>query len=238
MQEEITQVGQSAEALHGGGSFISYIIVGIQESVSRGDPWLILILTAGLFSVIFAVERFTSLRKVSINGDSLMSEIQKYLFASDLDGAIRVCNGAPDSSLAKVLKSGLQRASLDQAEVQNAIDATSLEQIPRLERNLSYIALIANLATLLGLLGTIAGLIRSFSATAAADPAQRQAMLSAGIAEAMVATALGLMVAIFSMILHMILANKATRITDEIDEYSVKLMDLLSARSRVAKDKA
>jgi len=238
MQEEITQVSQSTEALHGGGSFITYIIMGIQDSVSRGDPWLILIILSGLISLIIAFERLTSLRKVSINGESLMSEIQKYLFASDIDGAIRVCNGAPDASLSRVLKSGLQRASLDQAEVQNAIDASSLEQIPKLERNLSYIALIANIATLLGLLGTIAGLIRAFGATSAADPAQRQAMLSAGIAEAMVATALGLIVAIFSMIAHMILANKASRITDEIDEYSVKLMDLLSARSRVSKDRA
>ena len=118
----------------------------------------------------------------------------------------------------------------DEAQIQNAIDAASLEVIPKLERRLSYLALIANLSTLLGLLGTINGLIHSFSAIALADPAQRQAILSAGISEAMNATAFGLLTAIFTMIAHSVLSNKANRILEEIDEFGVKLLDLLSAR--------
>jgi biopolymer transport protein ExbB/TolQ len=80
------------------------------------------------------------------------------------------------------------------------------------------------------LLGTISGLIRSFAAISNADPAQRQALLSLGISEAMFATAFGLIVAIGTMIAHSILSSKASRIVSEIDEHSVKLLDLLSAR--------
>jgi hypothetical protein len=159
-----------------------------------------------------------------------MFEIQKYILANDLDGAIRLCNGAGQAALPRVIKAGLQRASRDEGQIQNAIDATSLEVIPRLERRLPYLALIANIATLFGLLGTITGLIRSFGAIALADPAQRQAILGRGISEAMNATAFGLITAIFTMIMHSILTNKATKIVEEIDEFGVKLLDLLSAR--------
>jgi biopolymer transport protein ExbB/TolQ len=159
-----------------------------------------------------------------------MFEVQKFILANDLDGAIRLCNGAGRAALPKVIKAGLQRASRDEGQIQNAIDATSLEMIPKLERRLSYLALIANIATLLGLLGTINGLIRSFAAIALADPSQRQAILASGISEAMSATAFGLVVAITTMITHSILTNKANKILEEIDEFGVKLLDLLSAR--------
>jgi len=230
--DQVADVQQATEAFHSGG-FFSNVITGIQDAYVRGDPWLFFILTAAAFAVLFTVERIWRLyMQYSINGRSFMFEVEKYIKANDLDGAIRVCNSSATASLPKVIKAGLLRASRSEEQVQNAIDAASLEQIPKLERKLSYLALIANIATLLGLLGTIAGLIRSFSAIGAdiADPSQRQAMLSAGIAEAMIATALGLLTAIFAMIMHNILANKATRITEEIDEYGVKLLDLLSAK--------
>lgn len=159
-----------------------------------------------------------------------MFEVQKHVLANDLDGAIRVCNGAKEAALPKVIKAGLMRASRSEEQIQNALDSASLEVIPQLEKNLPFLALIANIATLLGLLGTISGLIKSFAAVSMADPAQRQAILSAGISEAMYATAFGLVVAIATMVAHSILSSKAQGIIGDIDEHSVKLLDLLSAR--------
>jgi biopolymer transport protein ExbB/TolQ len=182
-------------------------------------------------SIALTFERFTSLfMTYNVDGASFMFEVQKYVLANDLDGAIRLCNGAGRAALPKVIKAGLQRASRDEQQIQNAIDAASLEVIPKLERRLPYLALIANIATLLGLLGTISGLIKAFAAIELADPAQRQAILSKGIALAMNATALGLITAIFTMITHSILTGKANKILEEIDEFGVKLLDLLSAR--------
>lgn len=192
---------------------------------------MIPIAVALAISVALTLERFMRLYwQYNIDGASFMFEIQKYVLANDLDGAIRTCNGAGNSAVAKVIKAGLQRASRDDEQIQNAIDAASLEMIPRLERRIPYLALIANLATLLGLLGTISGLIKSFAAVAMADPAQRQAILASGISEAMNCTAFGLICAIFTMIAHSILSNKANHILEEIDEFGVKLLDLLSAR--------
>ncbi|OFZ79472.1 MAG: hypothetical protein A2583_03475 [Bdellovibrionales bacterium RIFOXYD1_FULL_53_11] len=204
---------------------------GVVTAFQQGGFWMIPIAVAFAVSVTFTIERLIRLFWLyNTDGSSFMFEIQKYILANDLDGAIRVCNGAGRAALPKVLKAGLQRASRDEQQIQNAIDAMSLEMIPRLERRLSYLALIANIATLLGLLGTISGLIKSFAAVAMADPAQRQAILANGIAEAMNATAFGLVTAIFTMVAHSILSNKANKLLEEIDEFGVKLLDLLSAR--------
>lgn len=207
------------------------MIQGIIIAFQTGGSWMLPIAIAFTFAIALVVERFLRLfGQYNVDGPSFMFEIQKYILANDLDGAIRVCNGAGKAALAKVIKSGLQRASRSEEQIQNAIDAASLEIMPKLEKRLPYLALIANIATLLGLLGTITGLIKSFNAVALADPAQRQAILSAGIAEAMNATAFGLITAIFSMIAHSVLANRANKIVSEVDEFGVKLMDLLSAR--------
>ncbi len=206
-------------------------IQGFLAALQSGDPSMILIAVTLTLSLAFTFERVSRLFfQYNVDGPSFMFEIQKYILANDLDGAIRLCNGAGNAALPRVIKAGLQRASRDEAQIQNAIDATSLEVIPKLERRLPYLALIANIATLFGLLGTITGLIRSFAAIAMADPAQRQAILGKGISEAMNATAFGLITAIFTMIVHSILTNKATKIVEEIDEFGVKLLDLLSAR--------
>ncbi len=204
---------------------------GFISAIQHGGFAMGLIAICLAFGIAFILERFIRLfMQLNINGSSFMFEVQKYVLANDLDGAIRVCNGAEKAALPRVIKAGLMRASRSEEQIQNALDAASLEMIPQLEKNLPFIALIANVATLLGLLGTISGLIKSFAAVALADPAQRQAILSAGISEAMFATAFGLVVAIGAMVAHSFLSSKASKIVSEIDEHSVKLLDLLSAR--------
>ena len=202
----------------------------IISAAQAGEVWLFPIAACFAFTLGFTIERVMRLFfEYSVDGNSLMFEIRKFILSNDIDGAIRHCNGAGKAAVAQVLKSGLQRASRPENQIQNAIDATSLEVIPKLERRLPYLALIANLSTLFGLLGTISGLIESFASLTIGDPANRQAQLGAGIAKAMSATAFGLTTAIFAMIVHGILVTKATKITEEIDEFGVKLLDLLTA---------
>lgn len=166
----------------------------------------------------------------NIDGTSFMFEVQKYVLANDIDGAIRLCNGGGRAALPRVVKAGLQRASRDEHQIQNAIDAASLEVIPKIEKRLHYLALIANLSTLLGLLGTISGLIYSFGKLGNVPAAEKQKVLSDGISAALNCTAFGLVVAIVAMIFHSWLSAKASVLIEEVDEYSVKLIDLLSAR--------
>lgn len=207
------------------------LMTTLADMYQKGGFWMMPIAIALGISIAFSIERYIRLfLHYNIDGASFMFEIQKYILAGDLDGAIRLCNGAHRAALPRVVKAGLQRASREDQQIQNAIDAASLEMIPKLERRIPYLALIANIATLLGLLGTISGLIKSFAAVALADPAQRQAILANGISEAMNATAFGLITAIFTMIAHTVLTSKSTKILEEIDEFGVKLLDLLSAR--------
>lgn len=201
------------------------------EQYKLGGWMMHIIAVTGAIAVAIVIERFVRIVfQYSIDGTSFMFEVQKYVLANDIDGAIRLCNGAGRSALARVIKAGLQRASRDEHQIQNAIDAASLEVIPKIEKRLHYLGLIANLATLFGLLGTISGLIYAFGEIAKAPASERQNVLSSGIAEALNCTAFGLIVAITAMIFHSWLSSKASVLIEEVDEYSVKLIDLLSAR--------
>lgn len=190
--------------------------------------WVIMIIWA--VGVAISLERFAKLSfKFDVDGASFMNELQRYILSNDIQGAIRVCSGSV-AALPRVLKSGLKRSGQSPAQIQNAIDATSLEVIPKVELRLNYLQLIANISTLFGLLGTIQGLIQSFSAVAAADPAQKAELLAVGISKAMNTTFLGLLAAITIMILHTFLSSKAEKIINEIDEFAVKLLDILGTK--------
>jgi biopolymer transport protein ExbB/TolQ len=154
--------------------------------------------------------------------------------ANNVDKAIKLCSAAGDAALANVLKAGLSRANRGELEIQNAIEETSLEYSPKVTKLTPTIDVIANLATLLGLLGTIAGLISAFEAVAHAAPEQKSALLAGGIAVAMNTTGFGLGVAIPGMFLSMLLKALQNKILQDIDLYSVKLVNLLVSREKGA----
>lgn len=195
-----------------------------------GGVFMYIILAVWAFAFAVALERFKKLSfTFDVDGPSFMNELQRYILSNDIQGAIRVCSGSA-AALPKVLKSGLKRANQSSEQIQNAIDATALEVIPKVENRLPYLALAANISTLFGLLGTIQGLIQSFSAVSAADPAQKAEVLAKGIAVAMNTTALGLFSAITIMMVHAFLVAKSEKIINEVDEFSVKLIDLLGTK--------
>ena len=207
--------------------FLNDIAIFIKE----GGEFMYVILVVWGAGCAIAFERYRTLsNKFDVDGASFMNEIQRYVLSNDIQGAIRVCSGS-EAALPKVLKSGLKRATQSPEQIQNALDATALEVVPKVERRLNYLQLVANISTLFGLLGTIQGLIQSFSAISAADPAQKSEILAKGIATAMNTTALGLLAAISIMIIHSILSSKAEKIISEIDEFSVKLLDLLGTKN-------
>jgi len=190
--------------------------------------WIILAIWLGGLAICF--ERFSKLFfRFDVDGASFMNEIQRHILSNDLQGAIRICSGT-DALLPRVLKGGLKRANQNPEQIQNAIDSVALEVIPKIEKKMNFLALAANISTLFGLLGTIQGLIQAFAAVSVADPAQKGELLAKGLAVAMNTTFLGLLSAISIMIVQGFLASKADKIINEIDEYSVKLMDLLTAK--------
>ena len=209
---------------------VSTSMNGIAQFIQSGGIFMWVILLIWAIGVAIAIERFSKLSfKLDVDGASFMNELQRYILSNDIQGAIRVCSGSV-AALPKVLKSGLKRSNQKVSQVQNAIDATALEVIPKVELRLNYLQLIANISTLFGLLGTIQGLIETFTAVGSADPAQKQELLALGISKAMNTTFLGLLAAITVMMLHAFLSAKSEKIINEIDEFSVKLLDLLGTR--------
>jgi len=152
--------------------------------------------------------------------------------ANNIDRAIKLCNAEANAALSRVLKAGLTRANRSTVEIQNAVDEATLEVMPLLTKRTPMLGMWANVATLTGLLGTISGLIQAFKAVGAASAEQKQALLASGISIAMYTTEFGLIVAIPTMVFHSIIQNRTTKVIDDVDQYSVKLVNLLSARQR------
>ena len=205
----------------------------VTDFFREGGEFMYLILVISVIAMATVIERgYMILFRYNINGAAFMAQIQKLVMANNIDRAIKLCNSESNSALTRVLKAGLTRANRSALEIQNAVDEATLETIPQLQKRTPYLAMWANVATLTGLLGTISGLVIAFKAVATAAPEEKQQMLAQGISVAMYTTAFGLVVAIPVMICHSIISNRTVKLIDEIDQYSVKLINLLSARQR------
>jgi biopolymer transport protein ExbB len=205
----------------------------IAEAFRLGGVWMYLILAVSIITIGITIERFIYLFfKYSVNAEPFMAQIQKLVMANNIDRAIKLCNAQPSAALPRVIKAGLTRANKGEVEIQNALEEATLEVVPMVQKRTPILQPLANIATLLGLLGTIIGLIEAFAALETATPETRQKLLARGIALAMNTTAFGLIVAIPTLIFHMILSSMTKKILDEIDMYSVKLENLLISRGK------
>src|SRR4029434_2927174 len=154
------------------------------------------------------------------------------LASGDFDKAREMTRDA-DTAVARVLSMGLARqgAVRRREDVEVAMEESMMEIVPQLEKRTHYLATFANLATLLGLLGTVSGLIHAFGAVATVNPAEKANLLSASISEAMNCTAFGLMTAVPLLFLHALLQTKTTELIDGIETASVKFLNALAARA-------
>jgi len=197
----------------------------------EGGPFMYMILVVGVFAMAISFERlFYILFRANINSTAFMAQIQKLIMANNIDRAIKLCNAEPHAALPKVVKAGLTRANRTEKEIENAVDEATLEVGPLIAKRTAYLSMLANVATLLGLLGTIMGLIIAFEAVAKASAETKQTLLANGISIAMFTTAGGLMAAIPTLILHSIITNRSNKILDDVDQYGLKTVNLLSAR--------
>ena len=191
------------------------------------------ILAIGVFAMAIAFERlFYITFRANINATAFMAQIQKLIMANNIDRAIKLCNAEPHAALPRVVKAGLTRANRTEKEIENAIDEATLEVGPMVNKRIGYLGMLANVATLIGLLGTIWGLIMAFEAVAKASAEMKQQLLAQGISVAMYTTAGGLMVAIPTMLLAAYIQAQSNKILDDVDQYGLKTVNLLSARKR------
>jgi biopolymer transport protein ExbB/TolQ len=188
------------------------------EFYARGGVFMHPILLAMLLSLSIVIERLIRvLIKSRIDTTAFVSRILDCIRRNNIKGAIDFCS-VSSAPLPKIIRAGLLQAGKSPADIQHAFETSTLDEVPKLERRTHYLATLSNIAPLLGLLGTILGLIHSFAAISQADAAVKVTLLSAGISEVMGTTAFGLIVAIFCMISYAFIQEKTNELIDEINK--------------------
>ncbi len=187
----------------------------------------ILLVFAGGMAIVF--ERWVQLNRIQKTNQKMWNQVHPVLAKGEFDKAREMAN-KDKSSMAQMLGMGLARqgAVRRRADIEIAMEESMMEIIPQLEKRTPYVALLANIATLLGLLGTIMGLIEAFTAVTNANPAEKADLLSASISVAMNNTAFGLMSAIPLLLFHAKLTSTAGQIVDSMEMASVKVLNIVS----------
>ncbi len=190
----------------------------IYRAFEAGGLFMWIILGTLILGISIIVERYLYISvKNRIDSAKFVNRIIELVQAGNTANAVELCR-ASKAALPTIAQAGLRELGKGPKAVQNAFELAAMAEIPKMERRTHYLSMIANVATLLGLLGTIVGLIQSFQAVAGADSSQKAALLSAGISVAMNTTAFGLIVAIPCMVFHSYLQSKTNNIIDEINE--------------------
>ncbi len=178
-----------------------------------------------------ALERLLFLMKEKSSNRQAFDDMLPMLQKRDLRAALNYANGS-DSKIGQIFSAAIARipGSQRREEIEYALEEGLMEAIPQLEKRTQYVATLANIATLMGLLGTIMGLIAAFTAVANAAPAEKAALLSQSISVAMNTTAFGLMAAIPLILLHSYLQSKTNEIVDSIEMAGVKFLNIITER--------
>lgn len=209
--------------------FISAIVTFFQH----GGLFMYPIATVLALALAITIERSIFLLRTERENRKLWNGVQPLLTRGDLAGAERVVRDS-ETAIGRILANGIAQSLLEnkRSEVEIATEEGLMEVLPAIEKRTHYLATFSNLSVLLGLLGTVMGLIRAFAALGAADPTEKADLLSAGIAEAMNCTAFGLMVAIPSLILHAYFQSRTTALVDGLEGVCAKFVSMVCGRTR------
>jgi biopolymer transport protein ExbB len=208
-------------------------ITTIIRFIQDGGVFMYPILLVGALGFAIAVERYIKLSVVRRANQAMWNQVHPVLANGEFDKA-REMTAGDKSTVSQLLNLGLARqgAVRRRDDIEIAMEEGMMEIIPQLEKRTSYIALFANVATLLGLLGTIVGLIQAFTAVANANPAEKADLLSASISVAMNTTAFGLIVAVPLLILHAVINSRTSEIVDSLEMASVKTLNIISSTTQ------
>jgi len=209
----------------------------IAHAFCAGGPVMYVIAVIGLLVLFLIVERLMSLQRLTVDKTNLNENLFSMLLRGDLKQAIAFCDSKP-TPLTNTLKAGLVQVlnKRPDEEVQVAMDASVLRETPRLEGWTAFLAVFGNVGVLVGLLGTIFGLISSFAGVSEADAATKAARLSQGISEALNCTAFGLLTAIIAIVAFGFFQLRIGRAINDMVESSMSLMNLVVSNRDKMKD--
>jgi len=227
--EAVDEMGEEEETAASGG-FFSELALFFRQGGFAMWP-ILLFLAAGL---AITIERVMFLFFVAdMKPEVFMGRIAELIRKGSIEGAIASC-AEKNAPLARIIEAALRNYRNTERDIQNAVDEMALAELPRLNARTGYLATLANVSTMVGLLGTIFGLIVAFESVAAADPAEKSIMLANGISMAMNTTAFGLTVAIPLLLAHSVITAKTDSLVDDIDRYSVMVINMLAQARKEA----
>jgi len=196
-----------------------------------GGAFMFPILLVAAVGTAIAVERYLTLTILSARNQNAWTRVQPVLASGDFAKA-REMTSKGDTALARLLSMGLARqgAVRRREDIEAAMEESMMEIVPQLEKRTHYLATFANLATLLGLLGTVSGLIHAFGAVATVNPAEKANLLSASISEAMNCTAFGLLTAVPFVFIHAFLQTRTIELINSLEMAAVKFLNAITER--------
>lgn len=207
-------------------------ITKISQAFEHGGMWMYFILVIQLFSIAIIIERTIVLfGKKKINQTATALNFEDDIRRGEIDSVINKANNlSATQPVAKAILAGAQSAKFfgGKDEIQAKMDEVLLHENSILDRRTGFLSMFGNVATLVGLLGTITGMIKSFAAVSYANPAEKAALLAAGISEAMNATAYGLITAIPALVAYAVLMNRANLLSEDLNQGALKVFNWLS----------
>jgi biopolymer transport protein ExbB len=209
------------------------IFYSIVNFFVAGGPFMFPILLVAAVGTAIAIERYITLSRQGARNRAAWARVEPALMKGEFDKA-RDMTSKDETAISRLLSIGLalQGSVRRRDDVEKAMEESMMETIPQLQKRTHYLATFANLATLLGLLGTVSGLIHAFAAVATVNPAEKANLLSASISEAMNCTAFGLMTAVPLLFVHALLQTKTTELIDGLETASVKFLNALATRAQ------
>jgi biopolymer transport protein ExbB/TolQ len=197
----------------------------------QGGVFLYPLALVWVIGIVIAIERFVFVMRFGAGNKRLWSELQPLFEAGKFREAMNVASNS-DTALAQVMRYGMSRiqSARRRDDIEKAMEESLVEVIPRLEKRTHYLSALANIGMLMGLFGTVIGLINAFAAVANANPAEKASLLAASISVAMNNTALGLLTAITLLLAHLYIETKSTELVDSLEVASVKFLNALNEK--------
>lgn len=207
---------------------------GVLEAIKHNPTFLMVNLVVSAVVVTIIIERTAfQLGRYRVNSKEFFAQVKKLVAAGNIDRAIKLCD-ASDYPILQLVKAGLTHANKGADEIDAALSEKLSELKPAVEKRVGALWSLANIATLIGLIGTVSGLINTFGSIAAQglSQADKQRMLSNGIAEAMYNTAFGLSIAVVCMIAHVLLHTRSKNIQHDLESTTERVFNLLTISSK------
>ena len=205
------------------------MITTIIRFFQDGGPFMYPILIVLAIGLAITIERWMHLTYARTSNRRMIARLMPLMEKGEVASASKLARES-NATVSRILLQGMEhfKSARRRDDFEAAMDESMMEAIPRLEKRTHYLAMFANIATLLGLLGTIIGLIKAFTAVAQVDPSMKAEILSTSISVAMNTTAFGLIVAIPLLFFYTVLQTKTTEIVDSLEMTVVKFVNLLS----------